>query len=287
MEVGVYGLPGMYDAVRATFEGIKRLGLTPRYRNPNAWVAHNCHEPWGLVVVAGLKGQCGDILRHYNARGVPVLVLDLGYMRRAYRGGPDPKVYHQLGLNGLNWLPPGPVPSDRLDALHLHVAPQRSTHADAPVYLIGQKADDASHGMDGEALVAWANGVIAELRQHTKRTIIWRPHPHSPHLQVAADAVCTGHLGQALAAAHCVVTYNSNTGHDALMAGAPVLCSPAAPYHKVAPWPLSEVERRPIANTAVRRAYFARLAYGQWCTPELETGEPVAFILRHMLTLAE
>lgn len=281
MFVGVYGLPQVYDAVRAVRDGFEKLGARAVHRNPNAWSGRDCDEPFSVVVVASLRGPAKSVRDHFEAKGTPVLVLDLGFMRRAFSGKPNTKVTHQLGINRLNWVPPAPLPPDRLDRLGIAVAPQGTRSDRAPILVVGQKIGDAAHGMGEQEILAWADRTIATLRRYTRRPILWRPHPKSPHMVAPSDGLSVGPISDALAQVALVATYNSNTGHDALLAGVPVICDASCHYLEVASCDLKDARQPKVASVEARRSYFSRLAYAQWTTLELESGEALRFILPH------
>jgi len=79
-----------------------------------------------------------------------------------------------------------------------------------------------------------------------------------------------------LAGARLVVTWNSNVGHEALLAGVPVVAHGPAAYAELAGETLPSVD--------ARREYFHRVAYGQWTLDEMRSGACQRFIVDHLLT---
>ncbi|MCY1239604.1 hypothetical protein D9M72_524080 [compost metagenome] len=148
-------------------------------------------------------------------------------------------------------IPAFECPADRFEALGLELHP--ATQNTAPVVLCGQAVGDAAHPFDTqEKLDEWVASV-----PHDE----FRPHP------------LTGEelepLGELFARAGQIVTWNSNIGNDALLAGVPVEAMGPATYSGVS---LDE-----------RAAYFARLAYGQWTVDEMAEGLAAEFLLGRWL----
>ncbi|MCK5746427.1 MAG: hypothetical protein KAH44_09430, partial [Oricola sp.] len=81
---------------------------------------------------------------------------------------------------------------------------------------------------------------------------------------------------------HCIVTINSNIGHEALINGVPVICDPGAPYAELANDCFSEGLFMPDAK--LRKKYFSRLAYGQWTLEEIRSGLPQRWLVENGLT---
>lgn len=271
MRLVVYGKPsGPWGSVlTAFFNGAMQTGFDPVWRNPSVFTADQTAE-CGCVAVLGLRGRSRDVLNAYRAKNVPVMVIDAGFVRR--------EAYWQIGLNGLNWITPSQVINDRWQKLGVDIVKHRKPGG-VHVLVCGQKPGDAQHGIDPER---WAEEVITEIRRHTTREVVWRPHPGANTSLRSADRIsyAAGNpIAHDLESAHCVVTYNSNSGHDALLAGVPVFCDPCAIYAECANLDLAEIESPKLP---ARSRYFYRLAYSQWTIDEMESGDPLAFIKRFM-----
>jgi hypothetical protein len=153
--------------------------------------------------------------------------------------------YWQVSLDGLNRPPTFDCPDDRFKALGLKLGREKK---EGPRVLCTQLPGDAAHGFETqEQIDAWAATV---------------PHDELRGHPVAGE---TEPLADMLKRAGTVVTWNSNVGHDALLAGVPVECHGDAPYKGV--------------TMEGRRAYFNRLAYGQWTADEMRQGLPQKFLM--------
>lgn len=247
MKIGIYARDHQVAAV-AMKHGFELQGQRALFRSLPDY-GHGCIEDFDLVVIVGLRGKGADALRDYQERDVPVLVIDYGYLNRAT--AEDSDGYWQVGLGGLNQIPQFECPSDRFEALGIPIL--EPVKGDGPVILCGQVIGDAAHPFDtAEKLEAWVETV-----EHDE----YRAHP--------ATGGESEPLGDVLARARKIVTWNSNVGHDALLAGVPVEAHGPAPYAGV--------------ELKDREAYFARVAYGQWTVPEMEEGLAAAFVLKKLL----
>jgi hypothetical protein len=230
------------------------------------------------VIVIGSLHQKGRELRDtYAARGVASILVDLPPLRGFGE--------HYAVLPGrLGWVPPGPLPSDRAEEFGLEMKPrQRGGEA---VFVCGQLAHDASHGMDFTTCRRWAERTIELLSAATFRPIFWRPHPREAQYEMPAVPLSNAQersLAEDLADAWCVVTYNSSAGLEALLAGVPVISDPSAYYSELCGTDLAFVDDAALPILRQRWDFFSRLAYVQWSLEEMESGEAAAFILPHVM----
>ena len=140
---------------------------------------------------------------------------------------------------------------------------EREHVQDGYVLICGQVQTDAAV-MDVD-YPAWLS---EQIRRYQARgeDVRFRPHPKcvaDPPPEAAA-VILSGTLEDALKGAKFVVCYNSNAGHDALLAGVPVVCDPCAPYH--------ELSGEVCPGYSDRLRYFSRAAYGQWRRADIAEG---------------
>lgn len=266
MRLGVYArdsVPGAVDFC----DGLAASGHEGILRSAPDWNA-TCFEPFDAVAVFGLQGKGQAIFDAYTDRGVLVVVIDYGYLKRT-NAVHDWKTGHwQVSLGGLNQLPPFACPADRFDALGLEVA-ERGGNPKGYTLICVQTPDDKSHGMSRDELQAWCNEQVARYPD-----AVIRPHP-LVDLDYGLPRCQAETLDEALAGARLVVTANSNAGHDALMAGVPVIGTmPAA-------W--SALAGETLPSRQARIEHFRRCAYGQWTWDEFKTGAPQRFLIEHVM----
>lgn len=262
MRVGIYS--GVRNVgARALGEGFS--GARVSHRNITYYRGET--EDFDLVITLAFREGRRVLERYCDT--CPVLVADWGYLARVNHPGESTKGYWQISMGGLNNIPPFACPSDRFDALGLTLAKQGG---DPKGYALicGQVPGDAAHGLDANAYTNW-------LRETVKQypNAVYRPHPRGG-IDLLGVESHTGSLKDALAGARLVVTWNSNVGHDALLAGVPVVAYGPAAYAELAGETLPSVD--------TRREYFHRVAYGQWTLDEMRSGACQRFIVDHLLT---
>lgn len=270
--LGLYESPHG-DVLSAAFRaGAFARGWTVRRRSANDYKRGDT-EPFDLVFLYSLRSRGADELLTGFARiNVPVVVTDYGYVKRAcqeaFGGG---GAYWQVGIGGLNSIPDLACPGDRFDALGVEIK-EKGGDPEGYVLVAGQHDGDPSHGRtDAAGLARWAEEQC-RFWQGQGVPVAFRPHPFSPTIAPDVPGLVTApaDLDAAIAGARLIVVQTSNLGHDALLAGVPVCAtSEDAPYAELSSVDLPSVEER--------RAYFNRVAYGQWTLAELAAGDWLRF----------
>lgn len=273
-----WALYGQTDDVPLTAfsAGLKRHGFTFEWRDHDKWLAAGT-TGFDAVAIHGMRHQGQDIRNLYQSRGVPVVVLDHGYMRRVNVLSDYATGYFQVGLNRLGWVPRAATSSDRFDALDVHV----SAAADRPIrkaLICGQVEYDASHNLSAAELEATYEELARGLEARGL-SVSFRGHPAAKLVRpkIKPDGVRT--LAQALDAADIIACLNSNAGLDALIAGKPVIRLRPSHYDPLSyAWPVPlPLVRAP--NVARVTEHLVKLAYAQWTATEISRGDALAFLL--------
>lgn len=218
------------------------------------------------AVISGTRGKGAQILADHEAAGIPVIVIDYGYLRRV-NGVADFETGHwQVGIGGLNKPPAFDCPSGRFDALGVPVPVARGG-GDVDLVL-GQHSGDPSHGMTDRQMIAWGRAKCEETGG------LWRPHPHSPNMQ--AGPVAEGCYSDLLARARCVHTVCSTGGLEAILAGVPAI----AERPDLAAWGELSGSSFPDENKLL--SVLNRLAYGQWTLAEMRDGRAAEFVISNV-----
>ena len=274
MEVNVYlsGSNPVHDKVLKSFyAGIPvNNGLTAQLRDVHRPL------PSDIAVVFGIRKEKvpisyarGEVIKRQLAAKKPVVVLETGYVKR----GDGDDHYYAAGLNGLNGRADfrnRNMPGDRWAKLGVELRPWRSQGIH--IVVCGQVPWDAS--VQHHDHLGWIRQTISRLNGYTGRRIIFRPHPLARNLNYGslfgADEISTRPLDQDLAGAHAVVTFNSNTGVDSVIAGIPTFTvDPGAMAWEVSDHDLSEIEK---PNFYDRQQWANNLAYTQWTMAEMAGG---------------
>lgn len=224
------------------------------------------YEPADLSVMFGMfkKDVPISFPRKKIFEGGPCVVIDSGYIRR----GEEKDSYYAVGLNGLNGradFKNQGMPPDRWKALGVDMKPWREGKT---VLVCGQVPWDAS--VQNINIIGWCQEVVNELRRHTDRRIVFRPHPRAK-VSVEGAENSARSLEEDLAEAHACVTWNSNAGVDAALAGVPVFAFDAGSMVlRLANHHLECIEN---PMTPDRTGWANDIAYAQWTPTEIAEGK--------------
>jgi hypothetical protein len=151
-----------------------------------------------------------------------------------------------------------------------------------------QKVGDAS--MRGKDVFEWTENTVNEIRKHSQRKIVIRPHPlyrkSSLHKSLKEKVVQISdvHWQEAdvkepdfvpiqdqLEEAWCTVTYTSGTGVDAVINGVPnIACDTGSMVYDVSSKNISEIEN-PYRGS--KKEWANKISHCQWSVDEFESGE--------------
>lgn len=258
MRWGIYARDG-FEGAEAFRIGLLKTGDAGYLRSVSDF---GQPEDFDAVAVFGLQGKGPQVMAAYKDR--PSVVIDYGYMRRTNHAHDWRTGHWQVSVGGLNQIPDN-VDGSRFNALGLSIAVQGGD-PEGYTLLCAQTTGDASHGMDKDGLQAWCD---AQAMQYPGLLI--RPHPLESHLTYGLPVCKAKTLADALAGARLVVTGNSNTGHDALMAGVPVVATiPGAAW--------AGLSGDVLPSHETRLKHFYRCAWGQWTWSEFREGLPQRFL---------
>jgi hypothetical protein len=193
----------------ALAQGLAKHGIAHRIISPWESVHSDVCACWGWRIAAPLVAAHKQVL----------------LMERGYIG--DRTVWTSFGWNGLNgraqFAPPA-QPHSRFARLFPDAL--KAWDADGTyALLIGQvEGDSALHGLDFQT---WATRTAAKMAKAFKLPVKYRAHPlaieYGQKDTVPGCETIRGTLADALAGAAVVVTFNSNAGVDALLAGKPTV----------------------------------------------------------------
>lgn len=237
--------------VLAAAEGFKRHGIKPNMLQVGQ------AQPCDLAVCWGVKKKAE------MASGRRAMILERGYV--GDRLGTWTSCSFD-GLNGRADFRNAGMDSSRWDRLF---APYMEPWFDGGgdyVLVMGQVAGDAA--LAGVNIDAWAVQVLRKL-DAARIPARFRPHPLGANGRTAAFPQATGTLAECLERARWVVTYNSNSGVDAVLAGVPTV---AVDRGSMA-WAVTG--RLPFAEppTPDRTQWAAELAWTQWSMEEIRKGD--------------
>ena len=248
------------QAMSAVCKGAEAIGLRPFFRNPKAFDERDT-EDFDAVVALGLAGRSRLVRDTYRAKGIPVFIIDAGYILRDCG-------YSQFGIGDLNWLPDAAY-HDRAEEMVLFA--QNKRKQGSFILVAGQLPGDNQHSIN---VIEWRDKTLGALKELTDLPVCFRPHPRVERPQNT--------ISEALEDCHCLVTHNSTAAYEAIRQGIPVICDPCAAYSEVCETRLENVNAPKIGTKAKRQKMLDRVAYAQWTLEELETGEPLKFLIEQL-----
>lgn len=203
-------------------------------------------------------------------RDPDTIIFDIGYIDRAWDSFKNSGKYYQASIGKIGWLPLS-APPDRGDALNVTLGDE--SHRGGPTVVCGQVAQDAQHGLSAVELSAELEKLMRE--HHIEGEVYWRPHPQADVSVVPAGLkIYHGDKSDVMHNVRSVVTYNSNIGLEALLAGRQVYCHRDALYYPEALLWRKGVDRR--------KALLDRIAYAQWTETEIASGACLDHLLKHL-----
>ena len=243
--------------------GLNALGEGSRIRRPPVYtpmLSRAC-VIWGTRYLPSM--------REYPTK----IIMEAGYYGSRELDANGVLPFYSLGLGGLNGRADfnnQNSPSDRWVVHGVKREAWRDRGQGHYTLVMGQVPGDmATNGID---LRFWYDQIIDEIKQHTDGPVCFRPHPkarqHGPTTGKAE--ILGGSLEEALQNAGFVVTYNSNSGVDAALAGVPVY---AADEGSMA-WPIAAHTLGELFDFDFkdRSQWLYDLAYTQWTANELADG---------------
>lgn len=245
-------------------------------------------RPGDYVVTIGFNERILKLIHDSLRTKVNVLILTDGFIKT--RDVEFDDRHWAVGLNGIHCQaeqPPFLVPGDRWRKLDTALTPWRKrTSKDAPILIAHQYSQ---HPLNGVMKVDLFQNAVQEIRQYTNRPIIVKQHPLDKTVREfpGATEVIRGrerNFSKYLAAAHCVITGDSNAGLESILAGVPVFTLMPSMLDSVANKDLSRIEN---PETPDRQQWANWIAYTQWTAPEMKTGEAWKAVIEHDIPLLQ
>jgi hypothetical protein len=258
----------------ALAKGIKAAGDTPVMRTERD---HTDMEDFDAAVFYGFVVECQDVMNACKRVHIPWVFCDLGYWQR--------DTHYKVCVNDRHpeaYMMKRAMPADRLKSFGVSIQPWRKG---------GQNVLVA--GMSGKAAWSWGmpaesfeRDIIVRLRRiATKRPIIYKAKPSFAAAKKIEGAQFNHKtpINDLLKDAHCVVTYHSNVGVDALVAGVPVFADRGAASKLALPTALLDTRLELPWFPEGREQWAANLAYCQWSVQEMADGS----CWKHMRSVME
>lgn len=218
------------------------------------------------LVLFGIGGHSRLIWDAYA--GKRRILIDKGYTRSPY---------YRVSLDNfqpLDYMERVQRPDDRLAKLNIQFQKYKGK---GNAILFDGASNKYCLWMGLGDWIEWGESVVAKIRQHTDRPIIYRPRPsHNELVAIKGAELSVGPLADDLARSAVVVSYGGNIGWDAAIAGVPHF----AIGDSIAR-PISETDWNMLDDPLIpdrRNAWASNVAYCQWTLEELASGEAWGYI---------
>ncbi|GAB5403890.1 MAG: hypothetical protein Aurels2KO_21210 [Aureliella sp.] len=277
--------PDMHvTALNAFSGGLEACGASIRkYELEGGYRSCEVAVTFGVAKEMTERGRAvGKVLRaHRERRGAGQnIVIERGFVHRDR--------YYMIGWGGLNGRADFrnvASPSNRWTELSVELKPWRSTGRH--IVLCGQVPWDASVQHTNHE--SWCRETARQLLSCSDRPVRFRPHPMQPNavnmngLEVEFSSAKS--LEQDLRDAWAVVTFNSNAGVEATIAGVPAFAAdPGAMGFPIVNSNLQSIND-PIMPDRTQWTY--NLGYTQWTVNEMNSGLPQAHLWQPSRTWRE
>ena len=254
LDVVTYGGAHASTWLQAFREGLARHGIkAKRLLNGTCPLAD-------LVVFWGHRRK--EIINAQCLNGYDYLTMERGYF------GDRMGTWTSCGFNGLNGRAEFHNDCSPPDRWRPHAKRMRSwrTMPGKYILIMGQVAGDAS--IQDVDIEQWYRVVYEQAREVFDLPVYFRPHPLSRQMSTIGMNLLNGDLDTALDDAHLVITYNSNSGVDAALAGVPVVAFDRGSMT----WDIATHEIEPATFMPDRTVWAQNLAYCQWTMDEIRRG---------------
>lgn len=205
------------------------------------------------------------MLRRLKERNIDYVVLERGYIG-------DREKWTSCGFNGLNGHADFCNENSDNKRLH-HVQKYMKPKKEGGDYIVimGQVTDDSSVKHIG--FNNWLDKTYQTIERSGYGDVCYRPHPLEKEPFVPDGLkIIKGNLDQVIHNAGCVITLNSNTGVDSVLAG--VTCISHDKGSMI--WKLREdslAPDHPFVYEKRRKQWLKNMSYTQWTIEEMASGE--------------
>jgi hypothetical protein len=276
-----YGALNSKPVFDAFAKSIIAAGHTVIYNEPYRVMHH--YDNYDVAVIWSVlwngrmakNKQVWDINR---SLGKPVIVLEVGGIKRG--------TTWKVGLNGINrdaYFGPTNNNNDRHRLLGLLLKPWR-THGEF-ILICGQH-DKSLQWQDMPSMSNWFMQTYREIRKHTDRPIVFRPHPRCrlPHIELGLKHVYRQEPTQIGGSyddfdmgfddVHCTISYSSNPGIHSILNGVPAFVGTSSLAYDVGNDIdfLHDVEAPLMPN---RQQWLNDYAHTEWTVQEISQGIPL------------
>lgn len=259
---------------QAFLDGGKRCGLA---------VIENSMEADAAVIWSVLwNGRMRNnkmVFEHYRQQGKPVFIIEVGSLIRGktWKVSVNNITTEGIYANNSDFL------SDRAETLGICLSPENFSRKSE--ILIATQHDLSLQWQGMPSTHVWVEQLVSEIRKHSNKTVVVRPHPRGIIRNFTIAGVRVEHPRKIPDTYdrfdidfnyHCVINWNSGVAVQAAIAGTPVITGPTNLANDIS-GKISEIEGVFLPD---RTAWFQRMLHTEWTIDELAQGIPQERLLR-------
>ena len=233
------------------------------------------HVIWSVLFHGRMANNRG-VWDNCRVRGKPVIVLEVGGIKRG--------TTWKVGLGGINrdaYFGDSGNDGTRAKELGLELKPW---HKDGEYILICGQHDKSLQWQNMPRMSNWFLNTYDEIRKHTDRPIIFRPHPRCrlDHIESGLKYVYRQdpvHIGgtyddfdMGFDNVYCTISWSSNPGIHSVINGVPAFVGPSSLAYPVAGHDLNLIE---YSQTPDRTKWLNDYAWTEYTIKEIESGLPL------------
>jgi len=237
--------------------------------------AVDCHVIWSILF-NGRMGPNQHVWKSAKQYRKPVIVLEVGGIKRGETW--------KVGLNGINrdaYFCAKGNDETRAKSLGIKLRPWRDK---GDHILICGQHDKSLQWHNMPPMSKWVMQTIDEVQKHTDLPIIFRPHPRCrlDHIERQYKNVYRDDpikldntyddFNLSFKDCHAVISWSSNPGPQAVLAGIPVFTGPSSLAYEVANTDLSKIE---YPNKPNRQQWLNDYAHTEYTVDEIANGIPL------------
>jgi len=232
------------------------------------------NTPDGIPVIWSVlwQGRMAPNERIYQTH-CPIIIIEVGNLHRGETWRVSLNHINRLGKFG-NYED---LDSDRPKKLGVKLGAVKENRR--PEIMIATQHQRSLQWQGQPPILDWVHSTVKQIRQHSDRKIIVRPHPRSP-ISLNIPGVEVGLPRQIIGSyddfdidynCHCVVNYNSGPAVQAAIHGTPIICDSSSLAGEIS----GKFEDIETAELPDREDWFLKLCHTEWTVNEISQGIPM------------
>ena len=277
-----YGPLNSKPVFQAFLNSVKNVGDTVLENTDDG----NCDVAviWS-VLWQGKMAKYRNIWQTYRNKNKPVVVLEVGGIKR--------NETWKIGINGINReadFANQNVDGERWKKFNIELQPWKQTGD--KIVICGQHSN-SHQWRNNPPMTTWFDQQITQIRKHTDKPIVIRPHPRNgvslnakkyQNVKIVTPqrdrrTYDDTDLAERLKSAWAVVSHSSNPAMTAVFSGIPVYVSEASLSYDVGNVSYENINH---PNMPDRKQWANKLAYTEWWPDEIAQGLPWARIKKRL-----